>query len=194
MLEEFKGPEALSRFTKGVAAAQHRLNKGYESQSAFECIVLSAAILDGLLRIGLILKAQLDHHTNDVDEQLLRQAENDKIITERWVINQAELHRVVPNGLADHFRALYEARNKCVHRYIISDVNFSFATNLVFEYADAIEKARLEVKKLEEQQHVRGIGLVVAEADTAEPDYDTEMKKWNAEMIAAKELRGKRDR
>ena len=190
----FKGPETLSRFTEGVAAAQHRLNRGYESQSALECVVLSAAILDGLLRMGLILKGQLDHHTNDLDERLLHQADHDKKITERWVIDQAELRGVVLKSLADHFRELYDARNKCVHRYIISDVNYAFATNLVFDYADAIEKARLEIKKLEEEQHTRGIGLVVAEADTAEPDYDAEMEKWNADMIAAKESRGKRDR
>jgi uncharacterized protein YutE (UPF0331/DUF86 family) len=190
----FTGSEALSRFAEGVAAAQHRLNKGYERQSALECIVLSATILDGLLRVGLVLKAQLDDHTSDVDERLFHQADHDKKRTERWVIDQAELRGVVPKSLADHFRELYDARNKCVHRYIISDVNYTFATNLVFEYADAIENARLEVKKLEEEQHTRDIGLVAAEADTAEPDYDAEMKRWNAEMIAAKESRGKRDR
>jgi hypothetical protein len=189
-----KGPETLTRFFEGIAAAQHHLNRGYESQSALECIVLSAAILDGLLRMGLILKAQLDNHTGDVDERLLHQADNDKKITERWVIDQAKLLGVVPPHLADHFHGLYDARNKCVHRYIISDVNYTFATNLVFEYADAIEKARLEVKKLEEEQHNRGIGLVVAEADTAEPNYDAELKKWIGEMIAAKETRGNRDR
>jgi len=190
----FKGPKSLSRFTEGVAAAQARLNRGYETQSALECIVLSAAILDGLLRIGLVMKDQLDRGTSDVDEGLLHQGDNDKKLTERWVIDQAEARNVVPAAIASQLRSLYDDRNKCVHRYIISDVNYAFATSLVFDYADAIEKTRLEVKKLEEQQHSRGIGIVWAEADTTEEGYDSDIKQWIADMGQAKEARGKRDR
>jgi hypothetical protein len=189
-----KGSEAVSRFMEGVAAAQHRLNKGYETQSALECIVLSAAIVDALLRIGIILKAQLDHRTNDVDEQLLRQGDHDKIITERTVIDRAESNGVVSKSLADDLRSLYEARNRCIHRYVISDVNYTYATNLVFAYANVVEKTRREVRSLEEQQHSQGIGLVHSEADTAEPAYDAGIKEWYAEMIKAKEARGRRDR
>ncbi|MGH8456642.1 MAG: hypothetical protein ACRETW_05575 [Stenotrophobium sp.] len=72
------GPDSLSRFTDGMAAAQHRLESGYEARSALECIVLSAAIMDGLLRIGLIMQDQLDRHTNEVDERFLHQEDSDK--------------------------------------------------------------------------------------------------------------------
>ena len=176
-----------------MAAAQERLNRGYETQSALECIVLSAAIVDGLLRIGLVMKAQLDRYTSEVDERLLHQGDSDKKITERWVVDQAEARAVAPPELATHLRSLYEARNKCIHRYIISEVNYTFATNLVFEYAAAIERTRVEIASLEQQQHARGIGLVVAEADTSDPGYESEMKKWIAEMAQNKESRG-RDR
>ena len=183
------GPESLSRFLEGMAAAQERLNRGYESQSALECIVLSAAIVDGLLRMGLIMKRQLNYHSSEIDESLLRQGDGDKKITERWVIDEAETLRVIPGDMARLLRSLYETRNKCIHRYIISEVNYAFATRLVFDYATAIEQVRLEIKKLEEQQHAQGIGVVVAEADTTEPGYDVEMKKWIAEMSGNKESR-----
>lgn len=190
----FRGPESLSRFTEGMAAAQARLNRGYETQSALECIVLSAAMLDGLLRMGLLLKDQLDRRTSDVDEGLLHQGDDDKKLTERWVISQSAARGVIPETMAAQLGRLYDDRNKCVHRYIISDVNYTFATQLVFDYAAAIEKVRLEVKKLEERQHSEGIGIVEAEANTAEPGYDSEMKGWISDMARTKEARGQRDR
>jgi uncharacterized protein YutE (UPF0331/DUF86 family) len=189
-----RGPDALKRFTEGMAAAQRRLERGYDTQSALECIVLSAAIVDGLLRIGLIMRDQLDRHTNEVDERFLHQKDSDKKIAERWIIDQAEKRRVVSKEFAARLHLLYEARNKCIHRYIISDVNYHYATKLVFDYADAIEVARVSIKSLEEEQYEMGIGMVAARADTNEPGHESGMKEWLAEMVLAKELPRKRDR
>ena len=73
-----KGSERLKMFTEAMSAAMKHLNCGYETQSALECIVFSALIIDGLLRIGLIMKKQLDNNTSDIDESLLHQKNKDK--------------------------------------------------------------------------------------------------------------------
>ncbi|MGH8456641.1 MAG: hypothetical protein ACRETW_05570 [Stenotrophobium sp.] len=95
---------------------------------------------------------------------------------------------MIPKEFTARLRLLYEGRNKCIHRYIISDVNYSYATELVFDYADAIKVACLSIKNLEEKQYEMRIGIVAAQADTNEPGYKSGIKKWLAEMVLAKEL------
>lgn len=190
----YQGTEVVRHFLEGMAAAQDRLNRGYETQSALECIVLSAAIVDGLLRMGIVLKSQLDTKSNEFDERLLRQTGIESKFTERWVINKAQELGVISAALSEKLHTLYDSRNKCIHRYVISDVNYDFATKLVFDYDTAIDETRASIKTLEQRQAVAGVGLVAAEADTEEPAYETEIKRWIKEMAISKERRPNRGR
>ncbi len=190
----YHGTEVVRHFLEGMAAAQDRLNRGYETQSALECIVLSAAIVDGLLRMGVVLKAQLDSNSHEFDERLLKQTDSEAKFTERWVINQALQRNVISSKLGAKLHALYDARNKCVHRYVISDVTYDVATNLVFDYDEAIKEVRANIKMLEQRQVEAGVGLVAAEANTDDPEYDAEIKRWIKEMAVSKEQRPNRGR
>jgi hypothetical protein len=189
----YHGPERLTLFQEGLAAAVHRLNRAIETRSALEYVVLSAAVVDGVLRMGLILKNQLDTHSSDFDEKLIHQQNEDMKRGERWVIEKAGKAGVIPQGFREDLMRLYERRNKCIHRYIISDVNYSFVTQLVFDYADAMERLNQYVGEMEIAQLREGVGFVVAEADTAEPNYDAEMKRWTQEMAARKDARPNAD-
>jgi hypothetical protein len=188
-----KGPERLNLFTEAMSAAALRLNHGYETCSALECIVLSAAIVDGLLRIGLIMKKQIDEHTSEVDVSLLHQKGDDQIRSERWVVNQAAVRGIIDASLQAELSGLYDCRNKCIHRYIISDINYDFATNLVFRYAQVLDRVNESVHALEEEQFKLGVGIVAAEADTSEKAYTSQMRGWLKEMAVAKDTRLNRD-
>lgn len=65
--------DSLKKLLQGMVAATHLLDKAYEKQSALESIVLQTNLIDGALRLGLILKAQLDSGTQTIDESLLIQ-------------------------------------------------------------------------------------------------------------------------
>ena len=54
-----------------------------------ESVVLSAAVIDGTLRMGLILKHQLETNTNDLLEEFLYQEEEEKGISEREIYRRA---------------------------------------------------------------------------------------------------------
>jgi hypothetical protein len=179
----------VGRFLEGLAAARDRLNRGYESQSALECIVLSAAIVDAMLRIGVLMREQLDRNTSEVNKTLLRQTKGDKILSERWVIDEAEKRSVISSGVASDLRRLYARRNRCIHRYIISDTNYNYATQLVFDYSTAIDSLRTVINALEKEQLERRIGIVAAEVDTQEAGYASGMKRWIEEMATTKEQR-----
>jgi hypothetical protein len=189
----YRGPERLKLFQEGMAAAVHRLNRAIESRSALECVVLSAAIVDGLLRMGLILKSQLDSNSSEFDQKLLHQQDKDVRHGERWVIEQASSKGVIPEEFRADLTRLYERRNKCIHRYIISDVNYGFVTQLVFDYADAMTRLNQCVGELETAQLHKGVGFVVAEADTAEPDHEAELTRWTQEMAVSKDARPNAD-
>jgi hypothetical protein len=150
--------------------------------------------VDGLLRMGVVLKTQLNTNSNEIDDRLLHQNGSNSKFSERWVINQARNLKVIPSALSQELHALYDSRNKCVHTYIISDVNYDFATQLVIDYNTAIEAVRSNIKVLEQRQAEAGIGLVAAQANTEDPDYDREIRGWIREMAISKEQRPKGNR
>ena len=189
----YHGPERLTLFQEGMAAAVLRLNRAIESRSALECVALSAAIVDGLLRIGLILKSQLDSNSPEFDQKLLHQQDKDVRHGERWVIEQAGSRGVIPEEFRANLTRLYDRRNKCIHRFIISDVNYGFVTQLVFDYADAITRLNRYVGELETAQLHKGVGFVVGEADAAELDYESELTRWTQEMASRKDARPNAD-
>lgn len=75
----------------------------------------------------------------------------------------------------------------------MSDINYNYATDIVFQYASILEDVNTAIKYLEEEQWKRGIGLVAAEADTSEKDYHKEMTDWLSEMAVKKDQRANND-
>jgi len=153
--------EAVDKFLQGMSAAMHLLNRAIARQSALECIILQANLIDGCLRMGLILKAQLDSRRNAVDDSLLHQRDPDPKMPERAIYNRCLQARVVDQSLFDELSAAYNKRNKCIHRYLLSDIDYDYATELVFELDGILDRVRAVVKQLERQQIELGVGMTV---------------------------------
>jgi len=151
--------DRLTIFLNGVASACEKLTRGWETQSAFECVVLSATIVDGLLRTGLILKHQLDTESTDYDESLLHQRDCDRHTSERNVFNRCYDEGIISEALHAKLSNVYHRRNKCVHRYLVSDINYKYVARLVFEYYNLIQEVRAAVSELEQEQIRRGVGM-----------------------------------
>src|SRR3989442_1570584 len=99
--------QVLEKFQQGMAAAVHLLNKAIERRSALECIVLQANLIDGVLRLALILKAQLDSLSNAVDDSLLRQRDSDSKVTEKMIYARCLQAGVIDQSLFDALSAAY---------------------------------------------------------------------------------------
>lgn len=184
-----KGSPRLQHFLEAVAAATKHLSRAYETRSALECIVLSAVLIDAQLRIGIIMKKQLANGTEEIDESILHQKNGDKKLTERAVISAALECALINDNGYKNLSDLYDQRNKCIHRYIISDINYDYVTDLVFRYADALEKVKEAVEHVEAVQFDRGIGLIKARGDSSEPNFETAFKEWVDELANAKDKR-----
>lgn len=152
---------SLEKFLQGVAASVHLFNKAVEKRVAFECIVLQSNMIDGILRIGLILKEQLDKRNSKYNELLLKQDDSDSIIPERAIYRKALDNKVIDKNLFNNLSEAYDKRNKCIHRYILCSIDYDFVTNLVFELDNLISCINDRVHYLEKSQIEQGIGMTV---------------------------------
>jgi len=151
--------EVLDKFMQGMSAAVLLLNRAIERQSALECIVLQANLIDGSLRIGLILKTQLDSRSSAIDDSLLQQRDSDPKIPEKEIYKRCLQVGIVDKSLFDELSAAYNKRNKCIHRYLLSDIDYDYATELVFELAAIRDRVDAVVEQLENQQTELGVGM-----------------------------------
>src|SRR6266496_2651922 len=125
--------DPLEKLLQAMAAAVRFLNKAIDKRCALECIVLQANVIDGALRVGLVLKAQLESGTRKIDDSLLKQAETDPKIPERSIYQRCLDKDVIDRGLFDRLSSVYDKRNKCIHRYLLTDIDYDYPTSVVFE-------------------------------------------------------------
>ena len=155
-------PDVLEVFLSGMAAACVKHNEAVEKRSAIECIILGAAIIDGQLRMALILTEQLQTNSRSIREELLCQTDDDRGVSERTIFRRCRDVGIIDEPLFQRLGAAYDKRNKIIHRYLLSEANYAFATKLVFEYADLIEAVKQIVHKIESEQIRLGRGITVA--------------------------------
>jgi hypothetical protein len=154
--------DQLARFMQGMAAATFLLDTAIEKRSALECIVLLSNLIDGALRVGLILRRQLDNATNEIDVTLLAQTDGDRAMSERSIYKACLEGRLIDASLFEALTQAYDKRNKCIHRYLLSEIDYDYATSLVFELDSLLRRIRGVIWLLEDEQIQRGVGMTVA--------------------------------
>lgn len=114
----------VSNFLSGVGAAHNLLVDAIEAKTSFvEQVCLTATLIDGLLRLSLVMKQQLDTGKEIVDPMLLFQGKRQKkYITERRIYERARQEKIITKAIENKLNALYNKRNIIVHRYLISDI------------------------------------------------------------------------
>ena len=114
----------ISNFLSGVGAAHNLLVDAIESKTSFtEQVCLSATLIDGLLRLSLVMKQQIDTRKGNVDPMLLFQGKRQKkYISEREIYKRARIAKIITKEIENKLHTLYNKRNVIVHRYLISDI------------------------------------------------------------------------
>ena len=90
----------LEDFIAGFAAAVELRTRAGELGAFIESVCLGATVIDGALRIGLILKHQRITGTSEILPELLYQAEDDKPVSERVVYRRAREQEVIDEATA----------------------------------------------------------------------------------------------
>lgn len=146
-------------FLRGLSAAVQLSRRAVENGSFIESVCLAASVIDAQLRTGLILNCQLQTGSSDLLDDLLHQADESKIVTERSIYKRALRENIISQEMYDELNDLYYLRNRVVHRYIISDITTEQVVEIARRYADVVHLVSASIRKLEDEQIRRGVGM-----------------------------------
>jgi hypothetical protein len=151
--------DKYEKFMASLCASFDLKNKALKSKSPIELLVIIANQIDAYLRIAIVLKKQLTEKTDRIDTKLLYQGESDVPIMERKIYKQSLELKIITQTVFQKLEFLYGQRNKVIHRYIISEFKTRNLFEIVYEYEVVCEKVRLSLKKIEDLQFAKKIGL-----------------------------------
>lgn len=126
--------EKLENFLSGFGAAVHLSRRAKENNCFIEQVCLYANIIDGMLRLSLIMKDQNLCDGERLNEAYLFQSDDDKIISEKDIYKISLDEKIINDAVFKKLHVLYNKRNKVIHRYIISDIHTKEVKNTAAEY------------------------------------------------------------
>lgn len=181
-----KDADRLEHFMTGFTAAAQLGRRATENGFMVEFIVLAASLIDGALRIGLVLQHQIDTKSSEVPEELVYQRDEDKALSERQIYRKALDRGVIDQGLFEELQNLYTARNRVIHRYIISDITTETVFKIACRYEATIGKVNSAIWVVEERQVQLGVGMTQkTPAGEKSSDMDSMARvKHGAEWLA----------
>ncbi|WP_198005559.1 hypothetical protein [Thioalkalivibrio thiocyanodenitrificans] len=144
--------DKFDRFTGSLAASHDLLYSAIDSESFVEIIAIAANQIDAYLRLSLVIAKQLNEQTNNIETRYLFQADGDRGIMERKVFDDALEFDVIDQETFDNLGALYNLRNRVIHRYIISNIRTRDLVDIAGRYLNALENTRLILRDFEQRQ------------------------------------------
>ena len=151
--------DKFGNFLRSFGAARLLLQKAHEHGFLLEGLVLYAALVDGFCRICLILKEQLENQTHQINEAYIYQDIDEKNFSERNIYSLALAKGIISQQLFNEINYLYDIRNKFVHRFFISEIEYSHLEIVLGRYEKVYEQLYRITYSLEEDQIIRGIGM-----------------------------------
>jgi hypothetical protein len=179
--------DKCEKFTASLAASFDLKNNAIEKRSFIEFVIVVANQIDAYLRLSILLKNQLDNNTDEIDISLLYQAPKDPPVMERTIYSKALKCDIISKDIYDKLEALYQERNKIVHRYIISDLKTRDIRNVAIDYEEICEKARVGMQKLEDLQIEQQIGIY-KNSRGSNYEYNAEEIKFMMSQVNDKHL------
>lgn len=153
--------EKFHSFMKSFYAAVELESRAAKQGCFVECIVMAATIIDATLRMGLILKHQIETSSDHLLEDILSQGEEDKAVPERKIYKDAFAKGIIDETTLNALNNLYGERNKVVHRYVISSITTLDMLGIAEKYDNLRHEVADFVAVLEREQIRLGVGMTV---------------------------------
>lgn len=166
------------RYEKFVAALGATFDlqfRALENESTIELIIINANQIDAYLRLSIVLKSQILDNTKLFRTKYLFQDQKDKPINEKEIYREAKDMKIVDDELCDELFALYNERNKIVHRYIITDIKTYALYKTAYEYQKMSEKIRLILRGIETEQFDKKVGYFSHKDPDSEMEINNEL-------------------
>ena len=153
------GSAKLNSFMSSFSAATELKARADRLGCFVESVCLASSLTDGLLRMGLILKHQIETSSSALLIDLLEQTSEGSQLSEREVYRRAREAAVINQDTFAQLESLYGERNKVVHRYIISRITTSDVLEIAIGMDAAMRQVSEQVAVLEREQIRLGIGM-----------------------------------
>jgi hypothetical protein len=129
-------------------------------------MVLYVSLIDGLLRIALVLDKQLcDGNHGDLDSYIC-QIPGGATFTERAIYNEARSRNLIDEELKAEILDLYDQRNAMIHRFFLTDLKYTDLEPLLNRYELVFDQCAAVVAELESRQVRAGKGMTVEGSNT----------------------------
>src|ERR1035441_8594632 len=114
--------DAFENFIYSYGAARDLLARAHRTGSLIEGLVLYVSLIDGLLRIALVLDKQLEDASGDVDFSYIQQEPGGRRYSEKEIYEQAHRRGIITTDMKAKIVDLYERRNAVIHRFFLTDI------------------------------------------------------------------------
>lgn len=181
ILKEFKliAPEKSSQvinsyrfdmFLQGVGATGLILSKAVENKAFIEATCVLASQIDALLRVGIILKNQINNNNSEIETDWIYQGLNDKKKSEKDIYTKAKELRIIDQSIFDELYRLYDDRNRVIHRFIISEITLAEVEEIAYKYYQKQQEINKVIYNLESEQIKLNVGMTRADNDGQNKD------------------------
>jgi uncharacterized protein YutE (UPF0331/DUF86 family) len=161
------GSAKLNSFMSSFSAATELKARADRLGCFVESVCLASSLIDGLLRMGLILKHQIETSSSALLIDLLEQTPEGSQLSEREVYRRARDAAVINQDTFAQLERLYGDRNKVVHRYVISRITTAEVLAIALAMDAATRQVSEQVAVLEQEQIRLGVGMTRAAAPGA---------------------------
>jgi len=151
--------DSFSNFLYSFGAARKLLEKAHSTGSLIEGLVLYVSLIDGLLRIAIILDKQLKDDSHDFDFSYVEFSNSGPKYTEKQIYQEAFGRGIITEQLRTDITELYENRNAVVHRFFLTSLKYLNLEGWLDSYEEIYEQCYRIVHDLESRQLRAGKGM-----------------------------------
>lgn len=146
-------------FLQGVGATALMLNKAIENKAFIEGTCVLATQIDALLRVGIILKTQINNNNSNIETEWVYQGLTDKKKSEKDIYKKALDLAIIDPQTFDDLYKLYDDRNRVIHRFIISEITLAEVEEISYKYYMKQQAITKLIYDLESEQIRLRVGM-----------------------------------
>jgi len=162
--------DKFSNFINAFGATRLLLQRAHDQVFLIEGLVLYASLVDGFCRICLVLKEQIKNKNDDIYDKYIYQTDGDTGISERKIYELAYKNKAISKKVYDELNSLYDIRNKAIHKFFISEIEYSHLEIVCKRYEKLYNELWQIAYNLESEQIKKGVGMTHAGRKSTEKD------------------------
>lgn len=156
---DFNLTHPFANFLYAFGAARKLLERAHGPGFLIEAIVLYVSLIDGLLRIALVLDKQLTGSPDGDIESYIQQVTEGPKFSEKMIYQEARRRNLIDDAMRDEIIELYDKRNAIIHRFFLNGMTYASLGPLLDRYELIYHACYTLVNALEERQLAEGKGM-----------------------------------